>query len=312
MKTKSIIVLSALTAMLISMSALAEGLPQIGDVPNGTRLYRMNCTVCHGFDGSGSGPVRVSLQVQPADHGDGALMNARDHRMLFKIIQAGGSANGKHKAMPGFSGTLNSLDTWDLVAHLRSLHLPLTAFFARVDQYLVKAYDLGQLGNKDFKAGQMERLKKAIKKLDPRDLHLTVFTLFKADERRASPELVPQEPRRLAQLKKKDKVGYVFFMDLIGPRGKRIPVGVSLDLSYSITKLVATGAEPAVLSELNNRLAKYVGMGKRGDAANFRISKDKVGKKFDAAVTRVYALAVEGANAYELEERERSWADNTF
>ncbi len=305
-------VISILVFIGLVLPVAAEDLPQIGDVTHGTQLYRMNCTVCHGFNGSGSGPVRGSLQIQPADHGDGALMNARDNSMLFATIQSGGSAQGKHKAMPGFSGTLDGLDIWDLVAYMRSLHLPLTAFFERVDQYLVKAYDLGQIGNKDFKAGQMERLKKAIKKVDPRDLHLIVFTLFKADERRASPELVPQEPRRLAQLQKKDKLGYVFFLDLIGPRGKRIPVGVSLDMNYTMTKLVTTGGAPAVAGELNTRLAKYVGMGKRGDVANFKISKDKVGKLFDTAVARIYALAIEGANVYELEERERSWADNTF
>ena len=55
-----------------------------------------------------------------------------------------------------------------------------------------------------------------------------------------------------------------------------------------------------------------VGQGQRGKTPDFNFSKDKVGKIFDKAVTRVYMLATEAANAYEFDERERSWADGTF
>ena len=80
----------------------------------------------------------------------------------------------------------------------------------------------------------------------------------------------------------------------------------------TITKLVTTSADPGVAGEYNQRLGKYAGMGKRGDLPEFAISRDKVGKIFDKATTRVYMLAVETANSYELEEKERSWADGTF
>ncbi len=64
--------------------------------------------------------------------------------------------------------------------------------------------------------------------------------------------------------------------------------------------------------EYNTRFEKYVGQGQRGKTPDFNFSKDKVGKIFDKAVTRVYMLATEAANAYEFDERERSWADGTF
>ena len=285
-----------LIAFSVSPSAADESLPFIGDVTNGTNLYRMNCAVCHGFDGSGNGPAASTLKTKPADHRDGSLMNARDNQMIYRVIHLGCKGAGCRGAMPPFGDSLDQLDTWDLVAYLRSLHLPITAFFPEVDQYLVKRYTIGKMGNRDFKEGQMERLKEVLKKVDPADLPQTIFTMFRSHRRRPSPELVPQEPRRLAQLHKGNKIGYVFFMMLVGPRGKKIPVGLSLDTNYTITKLVATIA----------------GMGKRGDLPEFAISRDKVGKIFDKAAIRVYMLAVEAANSYELEEKERSWADGTF
>jgi mono/diheme cytochrome c family protein len=308
--------LALTVALLIAMaafpSAADESLPFIGDVTNGAHLYRMNCAVCHGFDGSGNGPATSTLKTKPADHRDGSLMNARDNQMIYRVIQLGCKGTGCRGAMPSFGDSLDKLDTWDLVAYLRSLHMPITAFFPKVDQYLVKRYTIGEVGNREFKEGQMERLKEVLKKVDPADLPQTVFTLFRSHRRMPSPELVPQEPRRLAQLYKGNKIGYVFFMTLIGPGGKKIPVGLSLDNDYSITKLVTTVNDPGMAGEYNQRLEKYAGIGKRGDLPKFEISRDKVGKIFDQAATRVYVLAVEAANAYELEEKERSWADGTF
>jgi len=268
--------------------------------------------VCHGFDGAGKGPAAGTLKTAPAVHTDGSLMNARDNQMIYRTIQLGCKGSGCKGAMPAFGDDLNKLETWDLVAYLRSLHMPLAAFFPEVDQYLVKTYHIGQVGNRDFKEGQMERLKKVLKKVQPKELVQTVFTLFRSQRRRASPELVPQEPRELAKLRKDDKIGYVLFMELAGPRGRRVPVGLALDDGYSIVKLVAAVREPGLAGEYDRRFEKYVGLGKRGDLPDFKISKDKVGKFFDQAVTRIYMIAVEAANAYEMEERERSWADGTF
>ncbi len=293
--------------------AQEEGsLPMNGDISNGTRLYRVHCTVCHGFHGSGDGPARATLKKAPADHRNGSLMNARDDQMLLSTVLNGCHTRGCSKAMPAFGDGLNSLDAWDLVAYLRSLHMPLVNFFPKVSQYLVKQYHIGHLGNDDFKDGQMERLKKYAGRVSPQDLTKTIFPLFKADSRRPNPELVPQEPRRLARLKKADKLGYVLFMEMIGPRKRKVPIGLAIDRNYAIVKLVTTLDDPGQAGEYNRRLEKYVGMGKRGDAPKFKTGRAKVNRIFDKAVIRVYALAVEAANAFELEERERSWADDTF
>ncbi len=314
MRTTSLFVLACLLLGAAAWADEETAPPLIGDVVNGGKLYRANCAVCHGYDGSGQGPAaKVLGKTRPADHRDGSVMNSLDDRLLFARIREGCRAAGCAATMPAFAD-LDTLETWDLVAFLRSLHLPLQSFFSLVDQYLVKRYSIGQLGPDEFRAGQLERIQKFAGKVDQKDLQQTAFTLFRADPRRPSPELVPQEPRRLAELTKDNKLGYVFFMDFVDPRGARIPVGLALDPNFTITRLVAAGGDPGKANELNTRLEKFIGLGKRGDRPDFKTAdkKDKVQASFDEAVRRLYVIAVEAANAYELEEKDRSWADGTF
>jgi len=304
--------------LLLSVVALAEGsagdeqLPQIGDVANGKHLYRLHCAVCHGFDGAGAGPAAASLSSAAANHRDGGLMNARDDDMLRAVIMNGCRATGCAGPMPAFAGTMGVLDSWDLVAYLRTLHIPLRRFFSRMDEYVVKRYTIGGQGPQEFRRGQMERLKRILGRVDKADLSQVVFTLFRADRSLAVPRLVPQQPMKLAQLKKGNKVGYVLFMTLIDPRGRRVPVGLGMDKNYTITDLIPACLDAGLAQQLQKRLGRYVGLGKRGDRPDFKISRDKVGRKLDREVTRLYALAVEAANVYENEENERSWADGTF
>jgi mono/diheme cytochrome c family protein len=294
--------------VLISLIALAEDEsqhPALGDVSHGSKLYQTHCTACHGFDGKG---LFADYKIKPADFTDGALMNARDDKMIFRTIQLGCQSSGCKGYMPGFNRELDKLDIWDLIVYLRRFHLPLRKFFPIADQFLVKSYDLGKVGNKDFQTGQIGRLKKVLKKYDSKELLQTTFTLFKADTEKRSLELVSQSPKELAKLKKKNKVGYVFFTKIQGPGNDFIPVGLALDTNYSIAKLIA----PQSSDQVNKLLGKYIGMGKRGDLPIFATGKDKTSRSFDKIITRLYMLSVEAANAYEFEERERSWADGTF
>jgi len=305
--------LIALLVSVLAISAIADedGLPFVGDATNGTRLYQIHCAVCHGFDGLGKGAALATLKVKPANHRNGSLMNARDNKMLFDVIQLGCQGTGCKGAMPKFT-KLSKLDTWDIIAYLRSLHMSLAVFFPKLDQYLVKQYTIGKIGKAEFKEGQLERLEDALGKIDPAELTQTVYTLFRANRRKPSPELVPQQPRQLAKLQKENKIGYVFFMTLKGPRGRKVPIGLGLDSGYTIIKLVTTLTDPGLRGEYNSRFEKYIGQGQRGKKPDFNFSKDKVGKIFDKAVTRIYMLATEAGNAYEFDERERSWADGTF
>jgi mono/diheme cytochrome c family protein len=284
----------------------------VGDVAGGAKLYRVHCAVCHGLDGSGKGPAWNSIKTTPADHRDGSIMNGLDDELLFRIIQAGCRGASCSPAMPAFGDVLDVLQLWDLVAYLRTLHLPLAVFFPGADQYVFKRYAIGQTGNQEFRDGQMERVRKVLKTFTPEDLTHTVFVLFRSPKKRTSLELVPQEPKKLAELKKENKLGYVTFLDLEISTGIKSPVALALDVNFTILKLVAVTNDLNLAADLNSRLEKYAGLGKRGENPEFKVAKDKAAAAWDKAVTRAYFLSVESANDYELEERDRSWADGAL
>ncbi|MCI0545699.1 MAG: CopD family protein [Candidatus Rokubacteria bacterium] len=85
-------------------------------IANGFELYRANCAVCHGVDGTGDGPGAVGLPRRPADltGPHSAQHTAGD---LFWWLSHGITAGG----MPGFGDRLSEEERWDLVNYLRTL-----------------------------------------------------------------------------------------------------------------------------------------------------------------------------------------------
>lgn len=100
----------------------------VGDPINGARLYSAHCMTCHGSLGLGDGPARAILHPTPRIHRDGAWMNGRSDDDLHSVILEGGGALNGSKLMPPFKDLVDSLDAWDLVAYLRTLHAPAEAF----------------------------------------------------------------------------------------------------------------------------------------------------------------------------------------
>jgi putative copper export protein/mono/diheme cytochrome c family protein len=88
-------------------------------ITHGEKLFKGNCAVCHGIDGSGDGPAAKALPIRPADltaehfwaHSDGDL---------FWYISHGIRAPDGGITMPGFSGSLSSEARWDLIDYLRA------------------------------------------------------------------------------------------------------------------------------------------------------------------------------------------------
>jgi mono/diheme cytochrome c family protein len=90
----------------------------------GKKLYAANCSSCHGDTGKGDGIAGRALPAKPADHTNGAFMNALSDKWLFDMISKGGGAVGKSSFMPGWGGALNEKQIQDIVAYIRSIAVP--------------------------------------------------------------------------------------------------------------------------------------------------------------------------------------------
>lgn len=90
-------------------------------IAHGSRLFAVNCVVCHGVAARGDGPAARSLPLTPADltadhfraHGDGEL---------YWFISHGTATPDGAIAMPGFADALSSEAIWHLIDYLRALN----------------------------------------------------------------------------------------------------------------------------------------------------------------------------------------------
>lgn len=105
--------------LLLCLSSTANA-----DFDQGKRLYKENCVPCHGELGKGDGVGARSLPVRPADHTNGATMNARSDGFLRDVITKGGGAMGLSTFMPAWQGLFKDSEILDLVSYIRSLAAP--------------------------------------------------------------------------------------------------------------------------------------------------------------------------------------------
>ena len=80
---------------------------------NGQRLYEVYCTLCHGSEGKGGGPVAAKF-VPPPDITI-PFFQQRSDGFLYETIRSGGPL------MPGQGEGLTPKERWDIVNYLRDL-----------------------------------------------------------------------------------------------------------------------------------------------------------------------------------------------
>ena len=104
--------------MLLSSNAFADYSKSF----EGYRIFKTNCFVCHGTDGSGNGPLASMLSTAPADLTSKGKMGQRSDRDLFRIIE-GTAAHGQVSSdMPKWKFSLPHTQINSLVTYIRYLH----------------------------------------------------------------------------------------------------------------------------------------------------------------------------------------------
>ncbi len=107
-RARSVVAIFGVTIAL-ALVALAASSPAKAD--DGATLFKANCVVCHGADGSGT-PTGKSLKAP--DLRSDAVQKLTDAEIQAQI------ENGKNN-MPPFKGTLNAAQIKALVAYVHTL-----------------------------------------------------------------------------------------------------------------------------------------------------------------------------------------------
>jgi len=89
---------------------------------DGYRVFRTNCFICHGLDGTGGGPLASKLRTKPADLTDNNRLEKKSDRELFKIIEGKAPHGQVSDDMPRWGLTISQAQIRSLVAYVRYLH----------------------------------------------------------------------------------------------------------------------------------------------------------------------------------------------
>lgn len=295
--------------------------PLHGDLVNGQKLFAQHCSSCHGSTGQGDKASRVS---------DSGRLNALTNPQLLALIREGtlpkkadddediaGSSKRKNKKKKGRKAApavehphvpddVDLMATWDIVGFMRSRTVEAPALIPEADRFIADRFSPDEFG--------LERLEKSLEqKFTKEETARWVFTLYKTGW--GGPcVLEPNDPKLLDKLKKRMKQGYVVSTPL-GGQAQPTDVVFSLDpKTYAIKDVRAITQAGAPLPDLDKQLSRFVGKGDRRLSGQPKaiLKAGGGGKAFavlEKEITRAFVVAAEAVTAYEVVERDRSWAD---
>ncbi|NGZ95744.1 MAG: hypothetical protein CV089_06380 [Nitrospira sp. WS110] len=102
--------------------SVSTPLPTREELDEGARLFRINCSHCHGRDGTGNGPVVAYLKDQPADLHD-PYVQGLSEAALYDTVTYGLAVEGRD-VMPAFQGELSAEERRSVVGYVKSLPQP--------------------------------------------------------------------------------------------------------------------------------------------------------------------------------------------
>ena len=111
--------ISAILAIgLLSSNAIAD----VSKSFDGYRIFRTNCFICHGLDGTGNGPLASKLETKPADLTNNDRLKKKSDRELFKIIEGKEPHGQVSHDMPQWGLAIPQSQLRSLLAYVRYLH----------------------------------------------------------------------------------------------------------------------------------------------------------------------------------------------
>jgi cbb3-type cytochrome c oxidase subunit III len=119
MKQKMVWKIPAILAItMLSSNAFADYSKSF----DGYRIFRTNCSVCHGLDGTGNGLLASKLESKPADLTNSERLGKKSDRELFKIIEGTAPHDQVSDDMPQWGLTIPQTQIRSLLAYVRYLH----------------------------------------------------------------------------------------------------------------------------------------------------------------------------------------------
>ncbi|GMQ88517.1 MAG: hypothetical protein BMS9Abin08_1772 [Gammaproteobacteria bacterium] len=83
----------------------------------GKKLYRKNCSTCHGPRGNGKGPIGNSLEPKPTSFLHVSYTSQQPDQNFYWAVREGSPGT----AMPAFKEQLKEDEIWKIIAYLRYL-----------------------------------------------------------------------------------------------------------------------------------------------------------------------------------------------
>lgn len=99
----------------VSLQRLSEAADTIQEGRDPAVIFSQLCTVCHGDEGEGDGPVAGAMVPQPANLTDPERIGARTDEQLVEVL-----TNGKGP-MPSFKTVLEPGEIRAMVSYIREL-----------------------------------------------------------------------------------------------------------------------------------------------------------------------------------------------